>query len=191
MYMPTVARFTARDPLPQNGEPVLINRLHPYVYAYNNPANRIDPSGLDADDDFEEAIEDILDALANIPKNVALRRCQLWVAIQKFNQGWLNNLPACPCFQCEVDSGDNAEKWTSPEKADKRFHPGADYCVRSTPVALPPLAPGQQCCYKNYELITDGPGAGTPDHIGPGPGNVNAGAHFLEDVRMFFWSIRL
>lgn len=44
MYMPTVARFTARDPLPQNGEPILL--LSPYWYANNAPVLLIDPSGL-------------------------------------------------------------------------------------------------------------------------------------------------
>src|SRR5438046_3070960 len=44
MYMPTVARFTARDPLPQNGEPVLFPT--PYWYGNNSPALSIDPSGM-------------------------------------------------------------------------------------------------------------------------------------------------
>lgn len=187
MYMPTVARFTARDPLPTNGDPVLIKTLHPYAYANNNPSKTTDPSGLDAAEDFEDAIEDLQDTLNNLGVGIALRRCQAWVALQKLRQGWLKNLPACPCFQCEVDSGDNAGKWTTPKEADQRFHPGADDCVRSVPVVLPPFASGQQCCYKNHELITDGPGAGTPDHVGPGPGDAYAGIHFIEDVRMFFY----
>lgn len=47
MYQPTLARFTARDPLPQNG-PVLMGRVPSSVYAYteNNPIVQIDPSGM-------------------------------------------------------------------------------------------------------------------------------------------------
>ena len=58
MYMPTLARFTARDPMPPDGEPVLFGGLpnglssvapyasHPYGYASNNPLAYTDPSGL-------------------------------------------------------------------------------------------------------------------------------------------------
>jgi hypothetical protein len=58
MYVPTIARFTARDPMPPDGEPVLFGRIpdglassapyasHPYGYASNNPCNYTDPSGM-------------------------------------------------------------------------------------------------------------------------------------------------
>jgi len=49
MYMPTLARFTARDPLGED-EAVLLDRnlpsLQPYIYAANNPVRFVDPSGL-------------------------------------------------------------------------------------------------------------------------------------------------
>jgi hypothetical protein len=44
MYMPTVARFTSRDPLPQDGEPVLLGTS--YWYANNSPTMLVDPSGM-------------------------------------------------------------------------------------------------------------------------------------------------
>ena len=49
MYQPTLARFTARDPLPQEG-PVLMGRIpgNTYAYAESNPVNRMDPSGMDS-----------------------------------------------------------------------------------------------------------------------------------------------
>lgn len=45
MYMPTLARFTALDPLPPDGEPVLLGASR-YAYVNNNPTNFVDPSGL-------------------------------------------------------------------------------------------------------------------------------------------------
>ena len=53
MYMPTLARFTARDPLPPDGEPVLLRGIpiltragSQYKYANNNPTSFTDPSGM-------------------------------------------------------------------------------------------------------------------------------------------------
>lgn len=52
MYMPTLARFASRDPLPEPGEPLMgvtspsaETRLYPYTYVRNNPKNDTDPSG--------------------------------------------------------------------------------------------------------------------------------------------------
>jgi RHS repeat-associated protein len=66
MYQPTLGRFLSRDPLSENGVDVLTdtgfysdrlaamsanpwfyggNWMHPYVYADNNPARYVDPSG--------------------------------------------------------------------------------------------------------------------------------------------------
>ena len=53
MYTPTLARFTARDPMPPDGEPLLLGFIRdtsafqqPYAYAKNSPLLYVDPSGL-------------------------------------------------------------------------------------------------------------------------------------------------
>ncbi len=57
MYSPVLGRFESRDPLPLEGEPDILYgdswvkrnvtmRLNPYTFVENNPANRLDPSGL-------------------------------------------------------------------------------------------------------------------------------------------------
>lgn len=55
MYMPTLARFTARDPIMAK-DAVLIGGVRQDAYAYvkNNPINRVDPSG-----EFCTAVESI------------------------------------------------------------------------------------------------------------------------------------
>ncbi len=42
-YDPEIARFITRDPHP--GNPLLPMTLHPYMYAWNNPQNMVDPNG--------------------------------------------------------------------------------------------------------------------------------------------------
>lgn len=45
MYMPVLARFSARDPLPIERDLVLLGAT--YAYVNNSPIGKIDPSGLD------------------------------------------------------------------------------------------------------------------------------------------------
>ncbi len=55
MYMPELGRFTARDPMPEDG--VLVGGLpqNSYWYANNNPLNMADPSGLAAEPVFDNS----------------------------------------------------------------------------------------------------------------------------------------
>jgi len=95
--------------------------------------------------------------------------------------GWLNVLPNCPCLEREVQA--DPVTWG----ADKNpalgwFHPGAAASYRSnaTYSTGPGTAHGQQCTYDSAgNLITEGPGAGTPDSWSP---NTNGMAHTWYDV---------
>ncbi len=55
MYQPTLGRFTARDPMPENG--VLVGGIpqSSYWYANNNPVNFVDPSGLQSKNPYSVA----------------------------------------------------------------------------------------------------------------------------------------
>jgi hypothetical protein len=95
--------------------------------------------------------------------------------------GWLSVLPNCPCRQTDVLASPSV--W-APDANPLLgyFHPGAATSFRSTSAfaSVPGSAHGQQCTYDSRgNLITSGPGAGTPDVWSP---ITNPGDHFSSDV---------
>jgi len=72
-------------------------------------------------------------------------------------------IPDCPCTRAAADAAPNFHRDLNPFLG--QFHPGADACFRSDPVAtVPGTGHRQQCCYtRGGLLITVGGGAGTPD----------------------------
>ena len=91
---------------------------------------------------------------------------------------WKDNLDDCPCTLDEarrLSSGDSpmfVESSLMFLAAEQDYHPGASHLFRShasrvrafTLKSGETIRPGQQCAYNaRGELITNGPGAGTPD----------------------------
>ena len=76
---------------------------------------------------------------------------------------WRTVIPDCPCTRADADADPDFSRDRNPFLG--RFHPGADTCFRSDPVAsVPNTAHRQQCCYlRSGILITQGAGQGTPD----------------------------
>lgn len=106
--------------------------------------------------------------------------------------GWKESLPACPCTDAEAQrSSEFTDSWF----LLSWFHPGAKTSYRSrnpkdypSPVrsGLKPLRPGQQCTYDaKQRLITQGPGAGTPDAYGSEGTDAFSFLHTDWDVKTF------
>jgi len=97
--------------------------------------------------------------------------------------GWLSVLSSrcpCPCTEPDVSASGTWEQDTNPFLS--WFHPGAasSYRSKSTFSSVPGTAHGQQCTYdSNGRLITEGPGAGTPDVWSP---TANTPNHLLYDA---------
>lgn len=77
---------------------------------------------------------------------------------------------------------------------ERGYHPGASYAFRSHSSRVgyfklrsgKTIRPGQQCTYDNRgKLITDGPGAGTPDAYSPGVTLPFEGSHTVWDTKPF------
>ena len=76
---------------------------------------------------------------------------------------WRSDLPNCPCTSNDAATAPDFSRDLNPFLS--RFHPGADVCYRSAPVASTAgTEHRQQCCYtRGGMLLTQGSGAGTPD----------------------------
>ena len=95
--------------------------------------------------------------------------------------GWLGVLPNCPCRESAV-LADTATWGRDRNPILSWFHPGAASSYRSNSAfsTVPGSSHGQQCTYDSGgNLITEGPGAGTPDSWSP---NTNGAAHTWYDV---------
>src|ERR1041384_3153242 len=95
--------------------------------------------------------------------------------------GWLSVLPNCPCTEAACVASPGA--WgRDANRALAWFHPGAASSYRSNAAysSVPGSAHGQQCTYDSGgRLLTEGPGAGTPDSWSA---VTNTGRHIWYDV---------
>lgn len=119
---------------------------------------------------------------------------------------WYEKLPACPCSVSEARANPTFNESSIYENLFiiPSFHPGAVVDFRSVEESIDPLDSrssaqtelpkiyaGQQCTYDFREnLITHGPGAGTPDIISPeytdfGQGLLSSESHTYWDVDTF------
>ena len=90
-------------------------------------------------------------------------------------------LPNCPCREADVIA-DTTTLGRDRNPLLSWFHPGAATSYRSNATfsTVSGSAHGQQCTYDaSGNLITEGPGAGTPDSWSP---NTNGAAHTWYDV---------
>jgi hypothetical protein len=94
--------------------------------------------------------------------------------------GWLSVLPNCPCTEAAIRADPTWEADRNP--ALGWFHPGAasSYRTRGGYSTIAGSSHGQQCTYNSAgNLITHGPGAGTPDVWSP---NTNGVRHTTCDA---------
>jgi outer membrane protein OmpA-like peptidoglycan-associated protein len=110
--------------------------------------------------------------------------------LQEQYPGWMDVLPDCPCTDAQATA---SPLFTGRESASQTYHPGAATCHRSASSysSIAGTAHGQQCCYDAAgNLLTHGPGAGTPDFWAPSGTNVLR--HYSVDVQTFnalSWSL--
>jgi RHS repeat-associated protein len=199
-YDDAVGRFISEDPIGFSAGDNNLNR-----YVGNSPTNWEDPSGL-----FPRIPStyntDLLDTIAAPPISIDSYRkfhCRKHYLggglssedargfAKKINteyKGWLKELPPCPVKkeQCKLPQFEEDGLNLSRGFLLQVFHPGAYSSYRSKPQKF--LVNGklisttsQQCTYDNNgNLITKGPGAGTPDFASA---KVDSEKHVNYDVK--------
>jgi len=121
--------------------------------------------------------------------------------LREYYPRWKDALDGCPCTRTAAQSHPRFVDAT--HLLTENYHPGAVWEYRTStdavgtynsptlPAGSPTLRPGQQCTYSaDGQLITDGPGAGTPDAYAPevtwpGQGVVSDNSHTFWDVAPF------
>ena len=100
--------------------------------------------------------------------------------------GWKESLPDCPCTEAQAKA---SPKYEEASVGLKTYHPGAHSAYRSAEPTiyqhsvLGEMHVGQQCTYDGHgNLITSGPGAGTPDSVSP---ESSSRGHFFKDVATY------
>ena len=189
MYEGRKGRFLSHDPIM-------------YPDGYNTYAgwfsvSAADPMGMELavpdwlkklQDDYQKILDDLAKLPADIYKKTCNELCDSWVKRQT-DSSWVDSLPDCPCTEEEAKAAGIWKKDNSPFPG---LHAGCG-CYRSAkpnPILGKKIGellnPGQQCCYHQGSLVTDGAGAGSPDIVSP-QGPVSTRQHLFQDVLPYTW----
>jgi RHS repeat-associated protein len=158
---PVIGRFMQRDPIG------FVSGSNLTEYVHSSPTNRTDPSGeIEAGPDCDDPCKQPGRPPA---RGMEWRRplgegncspCNTYQWCEAPPKPWWYDLPRCP----RVKPARTNSAWCS--EGANSYHPGAAVCYRQTGRGG---QAGQQCCYDaSGNLITEGPGAGTPDMASPG-----------------------
>ena len=148
MYHPNLGRWMQRDPLGY------VDGKNLYEYVRSRPMDLMDSNGMYGGFGGD-------DRLTCQRK----RGCKDWVKREKKKRkrknDWTKKLRKCPCSKAGVKKDSKFGEL----KNESKTHPGSDKCTRTSSFWG---KPAQQCCYgkgdgQKGKLITNGPGAGTPD----------------------------
>jgi len=165
--------YTGRRRDPETG--LQLNRNRFYHSQLGRWVNR-DPIGYDAGD---------MNLYEYVGSRPTFFQDPEGLAYGKKPKGKATPIKSCPPKNPGNEMGDG---WCS--EGANSFHPGAKECFREPRGP----GPGNQCCYDDGgNLITDGPGAGTPDRASPAGGEddcgdctwdygITPGFHFILDV---------
>jgi RHS repeat-associated protein len=194
-YLPELGKWPSRDPIEEEGG------VNLYAFVGNDGINHRDALGLYTLENAQRELSE-RGVEPDLPSRVvppgyripgAYSNTQLfdeWLRLERADTAWLGTISECPDKICVINGEPkncDVGGWSGLSEASQRFHPGADYCMRSEGGAS-----GQQCCYKKtddpnwLELIKSGVAAGTPDRIAAG-----GLGHFNHDVATYTMSERL
>lgn len=194
-YDPNIGRWVSRDPVAERGG------VNLYGFVENDGIGSWDRLGLYTIQDAVAALKkqgvrpegspNPLDPAGTGNEYSNEQKFNQWLKLEEADTDWLYQLPKCPDRICIV--GGKPKKcdhsdWGDIGKADKDFHPGAKWCMRSKEFGKS----AQQCCYdENGDLLKDLPAAGTPDRVAASAGNSLFLGHYGHDVEPYIFAERL
>jgi hypothetical protein len=185
MYHPTVGRFMQRDPLGN------VDGAHLYHYVQSNPVSATDSRGLSSDKGWDDPAR--LDRSAKIIDKINKEEAAKGVSENTVREAFAPNIyPDCPRGVCPcplTKTAADAAGWEpDPSWVSPWLHPGSStsYKKKGDDLRGDYKERGNQCTYdKQGNLITHGPGAGTPDRYG-GRELKNMWPHWEKDVKNLF-----
>jgi len=187
-YYPELRMWLTRDPIEESGG------MNLYGFVDNDPINLIDPKGMKSYNLMDSHCAMYPKLCAEMYQQKQRRKERMIERMKKefdkwyndnLDTSWTKKLDECPdklCISNKKPVDCTNGQWSCLTKADQRYHPRAEWCMRSKNY----FGAGQQCCFKkNGQLITYGLGAGTPDKRSASLLNFVYLAHYFHDVQPF------